>query len=114
MRYASSGLCGRSIAAHHPAVGDLGLSPRCGEDVAEVERLRLLQLRVTAGGGLAVLTPAHELRRVPEAGALEIVVADLDDPLRPQRYEREVLLGVPAAAALGRPRVLGRPVPRVL
>ena len=50
---------------------------------------RLLELGVAARGGVAVRAPAHELRRVAEARALHVVVADLDHALRPQRDERE-------------------------
>ena len=42
--------------------------------------------------------PARELGGVPEAHALHVVVAHLDDPLGPQRGEREVLAGRPPAA----------------
>ena len=41
-----------------------------------------LELRVGAVGGLLVGAPAAELRGVAEAGALHVVVGDLDDELR--------------------------------
>ena len=67
---------------------------------------------------MAVGAPADELRRVPEACALHVVVADLEHALDPQRDEREVLAGVPAAAGAAAPRrpsAAGRqPAPRVL
>ena len=74
----------RRVADRHArSVVDVGLArdPPL-EDVSNVERRRLLELRVAAGGGVAVRAPAHELRRVPEPRALQVVVAHLDDPLR--------------------------------
>src|SRR5205085_2109081 len=53
-------------------------------------------------------------RRMPEARPLQVVVAHLDHPLRAQRYERQVLLRVPAATALGPLGEVRRPAPRVL
>ena len=46
---------------------------------------RDLQLVVAAGFGRAVGAPTEEGRRVSEAVALEVIVGDLDDALRPQR-----------------------------
>src|SRR6266566_5422503 len=68
------------------------------QDLGEVEADRLLQLGVGARARLAVRTPADELRRVPEPRALHVVVAHLDHPLRAQRDERKVLVGVPPAS----------------
>src|SRR5215211_6536767 len=85
-----------------------------GEDVGDVERRRLVELREAAGGGVAVGAPAHELRRVSKPSALQIVVAHLDDPLGTQRHEREVLLWVPAAPAVGGLSHVGRPTPRMV
>src|ERR1700755_873456 len=82
------------------------------QHLGEVEWSRWVELRVAARGGVTVEPPAHELRRVPEARALEVVVADLDHAFWRQRDEREGLLGGPAA---GGPRcgALG-PLPRVV
>ena len=56
-----------------------------------------LQLVVAAVRGRLVRPPAAERRPVAEPVALEVVVGDLDDPLRPQRLPRQVLAPVPAA-----------------
>ncbi len=59
--------------------GDLAIRP---EDVGEVELDGFLELFVGAGLGIAVGAPSDELRRVTEADAFHVVVADLDDALR--------------------------------
>src|SRR4030095_4388381 len=88
------------------------------EDLSEVEVHRLLELLVRARARLPVRTPAPEPRGVPEAGALHVVVADLNHALRPQRHEREVLAGVPPAgfrlARMADPGRGVRPAPRGL
>src|SRR5262249_39090024 len=77
-----------------------------------------LKLSEAATLRFAVGPPADELRSVPEPGAFHVVVADLDDALGPQRDEREVFAGVPAAV-LGLARMtstrggLWHPVPRM-
>src|SRR5215208_5866424 len=67
-----------------------------GQDVAQVELDRPLQLLVGARLGVAVVTPAPELGGVAEAPALHVVIGDLDDQLGGERLEGQVLLGVPA------------------
>src|SRR5258708_36825879 len=86
------------------------------EDVREVEADGLLELVKPAGPRITVGAPPDELGRVPEPGALHVVVAHLDDPLGPQRHERQVLARVPPAGLrLARVTAAGLgpgPVPR--
>ena len=70
---------------------------RLTEDLRHIEVHRPLELGVAARLRLAVRPPAHELRRVAEARALHVVVADLEHALGPQRDERQRLARVPAA-----------------
>src|SRR5260370_35481586 len=72
--------------------------------VGEVKADRLLKLTETARRRVAVGAPADELRCVPEAGPLHVVVPDLDDALGAQRDERQLLSDVPPASS-GLPRV---------
>src|SRR5579859_3642764 len=65
--------------------------------VGEVVPNRLVKLFVRARPRLAVGSPAIELRGVPEADALHVLVANLDHALRPQWRERQVLANGPAA-----------------
>src|SRR5512146_124386 len=88
------------------------------EDLGQVEADRFFQLGVGTGTRFPVRAPAGELGGVPEPRALHVVVADLHHPLRAQRDERQVLVGVPPAGH-GRPRgplagLVLRPVPRML
>src|SRR5918999_3720315 len=88
-----------------------------GEHVVQVEARGLLELRVPAGGGVAVRAPAEEPGRMTEAATVQMLVAHLDHPLRPERHKREVLARVPAAALAPAPaghRLAGHPAPRVL
>src|SRR5258708_22335386 len=87
------------------------------EDVREVEADGLLELVKPAGPRITVGAPPDELGRVPEPGALHVVVAHLDDPLGPQRHERQVLARIPPAvlrlARVADARLGPGPVPRV-
>src|SRR5579862_287498 len=67
------------------------------QDLTQVEANRLLQLGVRAGARLPVRAPADELSRVPEPRPFHVVVPDLKHPLRAQRDERQVLIGIPPA-----------------
>ena len=60
-------------------------------------RDRLLELLVRARPRVAVRAPADELRRVAEPRPLHVVVPDLDDELRAEGGERQVLAGAPPA-----------------
>ena len=71
------------------------IAPHRGPPAARAGRSRTI--RVTVG------PPAHE-RRVPEARALHVVVADLEHALRPERHQRERFAGVPAAPEARRGR----------
>src|SRR5580704_9856896 len=90
------------------------------EQLREVEVHRLFKLPEAARARVAVIAPPNPLGCVPEPGPFHVLVPDLDDPLGPQRHERQILLRVPPAA-LGRPRVpgpvllclLSAPVPRM-
>src|SRR5512132_3170522 len=84
------------------------------QDLGEVEADGLLQLVVGAGAGVPVGAPADELGGVAEPAALQMVIADLDHPLGPQRRERQLLARIPAAAVgapPGPPLGLGLPPP---
>src|SRR5690606_23426500 len=85
------------------------------QDVGEVIAHRLLELLVRARGGVAVLAPATELRRVPEPVPLHLVVRHLEDALGSQRRERQVLPRAPArhGARHPLPRRVLPPGPRV-
>jgi hypothetical protein len=95
-RRASPAPCATPAARRSPPPAASSPLPE-SEHLGQVERDRLLQLLVRAGGRLAVGPPPHELGGVPEADALHVVVAHLDHPLGPERDEREVLVGVPPA-----------------
>src|SRR5215204_3236027 len=84
-----------------------------GKNVRDVVSHRLVELSVAARGRLAVRAPAHELGDVPEPESLQVVVADLDHPLRPERDEGQLLVWIPPAAlsAARGARFLGRPAP---
>src|SRR5262249_26531837 len=71
----------------------------CSKDRLELLRRDHLELCVGARARVFVRSPAAELRRVSEARALHVVVADLGDELRAQRLPREVLPLAPAALA---------------
>src|SRR5688572_4971040 len=65
------------------------------EDRLEQKRRRRLELVVAARHRRLVRSPALVRRPVSEAGALEVVVSDLRDSLRPERLPRQVLATVP-------------------
>ena len=67
------------------------------EDLRELVRRHDLELLEGAVARRLVRAPAPELRRVPKARALHVVVRDLDDELRPQRLPRQILALTPAA-----------------
>src|SRR5262249_58025564 len=71
------------------------------EELGELARPHRLELGVGAGGRGAVRAPAEEVRGVPEAVALEVVVAHLHHPLDAERLPGEVLLVVPPARRPG-------------
>ena len=81
------------------------------EDRRQLVRRHDLELRVGAVARLLVRPPAPELRDVPEAGALHVVVADLGHELRAQRLPGETLARAPAAAR-ARPALHARLAPR--
>src|SRR5439155_4313940 len=92
------------------------LRPRAARVARAEDPLQLvggghLELVVAAVARPLVRAPAHELRGVPEAGALHVVVRDLADTLGPERLPAQVLAPIPAAArprhALARRRRLG-------
>src|SRR4051812_40090586 len=95
-----------------------GTERASGQDAGQVVLDRDVELVVGARPRVPVGPPATEVRGVPEPVALHLVVRDLDDELRPQRHERQVLAGVPAGDVAGHPpvdvRLRVRPVaPRV-
>src|SRR3989442_10412863 len=71
------------------------------EDALQLVGRRDLQLLVAAGLRALVGAPAHELRGMPEASPLHVVVRDLADALGPDRLPGQVLAAVPAAARAG-------------
>src|SRR5262249_51865393 len=73
------------------------------EDPLELVGRRDLELIVAAVARRLVGAPAHELRRVPEARALHVIVRDLADALGPERLPAQILAAVPAAAGAGHP-----------
>src|SRR5215204_3004611 len=98
----------------YPATDVADRSPEpAGKNVRDVVSHRLVELSVAARGRLAVRAPAHELGDVPEPESLQVVVADLDHPLRPERDEGQLLVWIPPAAlsAACGARFLGRSAP---
>src|SRR5829696_8566495 len=73
-------------------LGGLGYN-RGRQNLGQVVADRLLQLVVGAGVGVAVGPPADELGGVAEPAPLQMVVADLDHPLGPQRVNDSSLPG---------------------
>src|SRR5947199_208870 len=71
------------------------------EDSLELVGRRDLQLIVAAVLGTLVEAPAHELRGVPEARALHVVVGDLADALGTQRLPAQILAAIPPAGRAG-------------
>src|SRR4051794_16891689 len=84
------------------------LDPETGNDIVQRVGQRLLELLIRARLGGAVVAPSHEVGQVPEAGALHVLVLDLEHPLGTQRHEREVLRCVPPADVSGQPLALVR------
>src|SRR5205809_900802 len=70
-----------------------------GEDARQLVRGRHFQLVVAAVLGALVESPANEVRGVPKARALHVVVTHLADALGPQRLPAQILAGVPPARA---------------
>ena len=107
-RHAASWRVFCQLAGHRVRAGmsHCGGARVSSQDVGQAEADRLLQLAEAAGLRVAVRAPPDELGRVPEPGALHVVVADLDHPLGAQRDERQVLVRVPPAV-LGVARVPG-------
>src|SRR5439155_3646348 len=73
------------------------------EDLREFFGHRGVELRVRAVTRIAVGAPAHELCRMPEAVALEVVEGHLADELGTQRLPLELLARVPAALGARHP-----------
>src|SRR5678816_2698744 len=71
--------------------------PSGAEQCLELGRHHGLELGVGARLRRPVGPPAEEVGRVPEAGALQVIVADLDHALDAQGLPGEVLLVVPPA-----------------
>src|SRR5437773_1806595 len=71
------------------------------EDSLELVGGRDLQLIVAAVLGTLVGAPAHELRGVPEARALHVVVGDLADAFGTQRLPAQILAAIPPAGRAG-------------
>ena len=104
--------------------GVVGLAHRSppgvgAQDSGEVVAGRLVQLTVAAALGVAVGAPPFEVRGVPEAPALHVVVLHLQHPLGAQRGEAEVLALAPSALGAGHAVGVGGeelvpPAPRVV
>src|SRR5439155_821669 len=73
------------------------------EDLGELGGRSDLELIVAALRRPFVGTPAHEGGRMPEAGALQVVVLHLADALDPERLPGEVLALAPAAGRARHP-----------
>src|SRR5207248_2326851 len=73
------------------------------EDLGELGGRSDLELIVAAVRRPFVGTPAHEGGRMPEAGALQVVVLHLADALDPERLPGEVLALAPAAGGARHP-----------
>src|SRR5205085_897455 len=59
--------------------------------------------------------PSAKMRGVPEPAALHVIVFDLSDQFRPQRFPREILPLTPAALAAGDALLASRPMfPRMI
>src|SRR5438045_9221137 len=67
------------------------------EDLCQLVRWHDLELRIRAVTRTLVATPAAELRRVPKAASLHVVVRHLGDELGPKRLPGQVLALAPAA-----------------
>src|SRR5687767_10328472 len=74
-----------------------------GKDRRQLRRGHDLELRVGAVRGSLVAAPAAKLRRVPKAPALQVIVADLDHELRPERLPGQILALTPAALTTWHP-----------
>src|SRR5207248_11479095 len=83
------------------------LRARAGaEDALQLVGGRDLQLIVAAVLGALVRAPAQELRGMPEASSLHVIVGDLADALGPQRLPAQVLAAIPAARRARTPLAL--------
>src|SRR5207247_5276490 len=106
----SPGACARrrsrSIPTPRPrsrAAGTATSLRRPSEDLGELGGRSDLELIVAALRRPFVGTPAHEGGRMPEAGALQVVVLHLADALDPERLPGEVLALAPAAGGARHP-----------
>src|SRR5207244_3226755 len=73
------------------------------EDTLQLVGWRDLQLVVTAVVRRLVGPPAHELRGMPEARPLHVIVRDLAHPLGPEGLPAQILAAVPAAGRARQP-----------
>src|SRR6266571_9346310 len=96
----------RSIPTSRPpsrAAGTATSLRRPSEDLGELGGRSDLELVVAAVRRPLVGTPAQEHGRMPEAGALQVVVLHLADALDPERLPGEVLALAPAAGRARHP-----------
>src|SRR5439155_15121116 len=77
------------------------------EDALQLVGRSDLELVVAADLRPLVGAPADELRRVPEARALHVVVGDLAHALGPERLPAQILAAVPAAGGARKTLPLG-------
>ena len=68
----------------------------------EVDRRGDVELVVATLGGDDVGPPPHKRHAVAKSATLELTEGDLGDEAHRQRHKREILAGIPTAAALGR------------
>src|SRR5205807_1351797 len=69
----------------------------CREDLGQLVRWHDLGLRICSVSRAIVATPAAELRRVPKAASLHVIVRHLGDELGAKRFPGQVLALAPAA-----------------
>src|SRR5437867_132611 len=94
----------RSIRTTRPQTRAAGTSLRLpSEDLGELGGRSDLELVVPAVRRPLVGTPAGEDGRMPEAGALQVVVLHLADALDPKRLPGEILALAPAAGRTRHP-----------
>src|ERR1017187_6939784 len=72
-----------------------------GKNLHQLLRRHYFQLRVRAVLRTLVRAPSPELRHVPEAPALHMLIRNLQHQLRPQRLPRQILPGAPATLPAG-------------
>src|SRR5690606_14308866 len=83
------------------------------EDARQLVGRGHLELLVGALAHRLVRAPADELRGVAEAGALHVIVGDLERALEAERHPVELLVAVPPAGGAGHP-LAGEGGPRVI